>query len=320
MSWREKALELHHQGISWRQIAKQLNKPKSSVSDALRKIVKGYVKPSEIKGKNKQERMLLKTDEAHLSKPKILVLDVETSSIVLQAFSIWNVNASLDQIKEDWTLLSYSAGWYGSDEVFYDDVRYNKDIKDDSTLLPKLWELLDDADFVVCHNASFDTKSINTRFILNGMGKPSPYRIIDTLKIAKSNFRFTSNKLAYLTDKLCKDNKKLSHEKYAGFLLWKECLLGNMDAWEEMEKYNRMDVVSLKELLTILAPWDSRLPNLDIYNIDGFDKDEWVEVGYHTTNLGKYKKYQNKGTGVYKRGRENLLTKEQRSALLSNIV
>ena len=48
MSWREKALELHHQGMSWRQIAKNLNKPKSSVSDALRKMVKGYVKPSEV--------------------------------------------------------------------------------------------------------------------------------------------------------------------------------------------------------------------------------------------------------------------------------
>ena len=58
LSWKSKALELHHQGVSWRQIAKRLGKPKSSVSDYLRKEVKGYVKPSEVveKPTNKVKR------------------------------------------------------------------------------------------------------------------------------------------------------------------------------------------------------------------------------------------------------------------------
>ena len=50
--------------------------------------------------------------------------------------------------------------------------------------------------------------------------------------IAKECFGFTSNKLEYMTDKLCKKYKKLKHGKYAGFELWKECLHGNMDAWQ----------------------------------------------------------------------------------------
>ena len=42
--------------------------------------------------------------------------------------------------------------------------------------------------------------------------------------------------------------------------------------------------------------------------------------GFHYTNLGKYQKYRNKITGVQRRSRVNLLTKEKRDSLLANIV
>ena len=41
--------------------------------------------------------------------------------------------------------------------------------------------------------------------------------------------------------------------------------------------------------------------------------------GYHYSNLGKYKRYRNKITGVQRRSRVNLLPKEKRDSLLSNI-
>ncbi len=44
--WKELAITLAEQGMSWRKIAKYLEKPKSSVSDALRQHYKGYVKPN----------------------------------------------------------------------------------------------------------------------------------------------------------------------------------------------------------------------------------------------------------------------------------
>lgn len=317
MNWKEEALRMHKCGVSWRKIAKRLGKPKSSVSDFLRKEVKGYVKPSD-----RKQSTYLKKDVEHLSLPKILILDIETSSLMLQAFSIWNINASLDQIAEDWNILCWAARWYGSPEgeTIYREIEDKNNLRDDSGILEDLWHLIDEADFVVCHNAKFDTKKINSRFILNGYSKPSPYRIIDTLKIAKSQFGFTSNKLEYLTDKLCVKYKKLKHGKYAGFTLWKECLLGNLDAWLEMEKYNRYDVLSLDELLTVLSPWDNRLPNLALYTDEVLDNSEWEECGHAYTNLGKYVKYRNKTTGQYMRGRNNILSKEKRNSLLANIV
>lgn len=58
MSWKVRALGMHKDGISWRKIAANLGKSKSTVSDFLRKEVKGYVKPSEVVGKptNKVKR------------------------------------------------------------------------------------------------------------------------------------------------------------------------------------------------------------------------------------------------------------------------
>ena len=55
-----------------------------------------------------------------------------------------------------------------------------------------------------------DNKKLNARFMLNGMQPPSSFRNIDTKILAKRYFGFTSNKLAYLTDKLCKKYKKLN--------------------------------------------------------------------------------------------------------------
>ena len=55
-------------------------------------------------------------------------------------------------------------------------------------------------------------------------------------------------------------DKKLTHGKYPGFTLWKQCLLGNDEAWEEMKEYNIMDIISLEELYIKLRPWYSTHP------------------------------------------------------------
>lgn len=298
--WREQALELHSEGMSWRKIAKAIGKPKSTVSDYLRKELKPLNIP-----KN--------------STPRILLLDIETSSIVLNAWRLFNVNASLDQIEEDWNILSWSAKWLGDKEVVYRDIR-NGDPRDDSPILQELWDLVNEAHFIIAHNGrKFDMRKINARFILNGYSKPSPYRIIDTLEIARREFSFTSNKLEYLADKLNVKYKKLSHSEFAGYSLWKECMLGNMRAWEVMEEYNIHDVLALEEVYLTLSKWDSKLPVFDIYEED-IDISDWVHVDYFYTNLSKFKLFRNKVTGQFRRGRTNLLTKDQRSNILANVI
>lgn len=303
MNWKLEALEKAKQGESWRKIAKELGVSKSTVSDYLRKLFKHQLPES---SKNVS--------------PKILFFDIETAPLHAHLWSMWQQGVGLNQIESDWYMLSFCCKWAHSDEVFYYDQRNAADIEDDFELVSKLWDFLNEADIVVGQNSKrFDTKKANARFILNGLPKPSSYRQIDTMEIAKQQFGFTSNRLEYMTEKLCSTFKKSKHKKFAGHDLWSECLKGNLEAWQEMEEYNRLDVLSLEELYNVLSSWDNKLPNFDVYCDEILDMDMWEKDGFHYTQLGKYQRYRNKITGQQKRSRVNLLTKEKRESLLSNI-
>jgi hypothetical protein len=254
--------------------------------------------------------------------PKILLLDIETAPVLGYVWGLFDQNVGLEQIHTDWHVLSWSAKWLGApeDQVMYSDQRDAKNIEDDSKILRIIWDLLDEADVVLGQNSRrFDIKKLNARFLAHGFPPPSSYRQIDTLQIAKKNFALTSNKLAYMTDKLCTKYKKLDHAKFAGFKLWKECLAGNLEAWDEMKKYNMYDVLSLEELYTKLAPWDNSI-NLIVYSEDFINRcscgsSEFKASGFHYTNRTKYAKFTCKSCGKEHRETKNLLTKEKRAGM-----
>lgn len=187
---------------------------------------------------------------------KVLVVDVETAPLIAYVWDRKDVNIALNQIKEDWYVIAWAAKWFGHKKIFYMDNRKVWQSQDDKELLRNLWDLINEADILITQNGkNFDLPKLNARFILNGFPPPSPVRHLDTYKIARSTFGFTSNKLEYLTDKLNKRYKKLLHSKFPGMELWKECLKGNQAAWKEMEKYNKHDVLSTEELYETLKAW-----------------------------------------------------------------
>jgi DNA polymerase elongation subunit (family B) len=255
-------------------------------------------------------------------KPKVLIFDVETAPVLANVWSLWEQNIGLNQIKQDWFVLSWSAKWLGDSpsKVMYQDQRGRRNIEDDKELLKGIWKLLDEADVVITQNGKkFDSKKLNARFVINGMKPPSPYKHIDTVVIARKVFGFTSNKLEYMTNKLCKKYKKLKHNKFSGFELWKECLAGNPEAWEEMEKYNRYDVLSLEELYNILSPWDQTV-NFNLYHdeedsVCNCGSTKFTKRGYAYTSTGKYQRYVCNGCGAWSRSSDNEFTKEKRSSL-----
>lgn len=307
MNWKEEAFMLRKQGLSSRQIARQVGKGKSTINDLFKKFSEGM---QNIRDKHNGKQG-----------PKILFIDIETKPILAQVWRLFDQNVGLNQIQEDWSILSYCAKWKGSEDIIYEDLQGMDDFEDDSKLLSGLWKLMNEADFIVGQNSKrFDVKKINARLVLNGYPKPSTFRQIDTLEIAKRQFGFTSNKLEYMTDKLCKVYKKLTHKRYPGHMLWAECLKNNPLAWAEMKEYNINDVLSLEELYDILSSWDNSLPNFDVYVDEVLDMSEWVHDGYHYSNIGKYKRYRNVNTGVQRRSRVNELSKEKRDSLLGNIV
>lgn len=256
---------------------------------------------------------------------KILLLDIETAPLEADVWSLWNNNVGLNQVKHDWYILSWSAKWLGQRKIMYRDQRHAANIEDDSVILAELHALMDEADIVVAHNGDrFDVPKINARFIKAGLLPPSPYRQVDTLKIAKFSFKFTSNRLAYLGEFLNIPQKKLTHHRFPGHMLWTEVRKGNMKAWQEMERYNRADVLALEAVYLKLRAWDKRAPNAGPYvALDTEDGGHvcpicgsvhTVKRGFQYTQAGKFQRYQctNETCGAWSRDRINLLTKRQR--------
>lgn len=255
------------------------------------------------------------------NKPKILILDIETAPILAHVWGLWDQNVGLNQIKSDWHVLSWSAKWFGDKKIMYQDQRTSKSIEDDKKLLEGIWKLLDEADIIVTQNGkAFDQKKLFARFILNGMKPPSSFKHIDTKQIASRHFAFTSNKLEYLTSKLCTKHKKLKTKKFQGFELWKACLAGDKAAWNEMERYNKADVLSLEELYTKLIPWDSSI-NFALYSDEPVDicscgSKEFKRNGYCYTSVGKYQRHKCIKCGAELRSGHNEFSKEKRQSLL----
>lgn len=252
--------------------------------------------------------------------PKVLFVDIETAPILGYVWQLWDQNVGLNQIKSDWYVLSWSAKWLGDTKVMYADQRSSKDLENDKALLNGIWHLLDEADIVIWQNGrNFDHKKLNARFLLNNMTPPSSYKHIDTLEIAKKHFGFTSNKLEYMSDKLCVKYKKLQHKKFPGFEMWKECLARNVEAWREMEKYNKHDVLALEELYNKLIPWDSTI-NFNLWSdspeiVCKCGSKHFQKRGFTFTATGKFQKHRCVSCGAETRSRENLFDKEKKKSL-----
>lgn len=246
---------------------------------------------------------------------KELILDIETSPILAHVWSLWEANIGLNQISKDWHILSFSAKWRGEDKVYYYDQRSEEDISDDKNLLKELSKLINQADVIVGHNLDrFDIKKINARLILNNLKPLNQVKQVDTLKLAKKKFAFTSNRLEYLTSKLCTKYKKSNHKEFTGFELWLGCLRNDRKAWQEMERYNKLDVLSLEELYGKLLPFHDPVHR---NNYEALQKKQCEcgsslqKYGHYVTTKGKYQKYRCNECGRVFKGNKNLLSKEE---------
>lgn len=301
-----------------------------SIREAARLVLERESKESTIRGWVKNGLLgEVGGEQASISHiPRVLILDVETAPILAGIWSLWNSYAGLNQIHNDWFILSAAAKWLGAppEEMFYKDMRGKVKTEDDTEILDMLWKLLDEADVVLTQNGiHFDIPKIKARMVLKGYKPFSPVKHIDTLQIAKKEFKFTSNKLAYMTDKLCTIYKKLDHGKFAGYELWAEMMKDNEEAWLECQEYNSYDVLSLEELYSKLAPWDSRHVNFNLFtedteNVCRCGSHAVKEDGFAYTGVSKFQQYRCLDCGATTRGRVNLFSKEKRASLHMNVL
>ena len=189
---------------------------------------------------------------------KILFIDIETSPNIAYVWGAWKQNIGQNQWLKKGHIMSFAAKWLGEDEITYVDNRTG----DDRVIVAIIYQLLHEADIVVAHNGQkFDLPVIIGRGVVHNYIPPSPYFVVDTYQTARRELRLVSNSLANLCEELDLPRKE-EHKKFPGFRLWLECLKGNEEAWDEMEEYNRADVVSLEALYFRLLPYIRNHPNV----------------------------------------------------------
>jgi hypothetical protein len=244
---------------------------------------------------------------------KILILDIETSPNIAYVWRFWKENVGAKQVLENGTMLSFAAKWLGDSTVFYEDVEHQSELE----MLTVLFRLLDEADIVVAHNGDkFDLPHIQGRGLVLGLPPPSPYKTVDTVKVARYEFNFPSNSLEYLSNVLSLKVKKGGHKKFPGFELWLGVLAGNPEAWAEMKEYNIDDILALEELYLKMRPYMRRHPNTGVFD-DHSDpvcpkcsSNDIHWRGYAHTNVGRYHRFQCNVCGGWGRSRTSILTKD----------
>lgn len=243
-----------------------------------------------------------------MSKPKILFMDIETSPILGYTWGIWQQDVI--QVKDDWQILSIGWKWLGEKTVHVigqDDLPgYKPGVVDDAKSMRHIHKLLDEADIVIGHNSDqFDIKKMNARMIVHNLPPPSPFRSIDTKKIAKRYGAFTSNRLG----SLAKDLDISLKSSPGGFETWLGCMAGDPKAWRRMKKYNKLDIPPLEDLYIKLRPWIDNHPGLNIYSNrpDACPRcggNKLQARGYRMTKVQKYQRFKCLSCGGWCSGRK----------------
>lgn len=253
---------------------------------------------------------------------RILHLDIETAPKRAYVWGLWKQNVGTNQIISDWYMLTWSAKWDGEEQVYGERLSATQAVKeDDKALLLSLRDLLEEADVVVGHNGDkFDVPSINTRFVVNGITPPTPYRTIDTLKVAKRKFKFSSNRLDYIGQVLGVGRKIDT----GGFELWEKCITGDENALEEMLNYNKQDVILLEGVYHRMLPFINNHPNHGVVSggtvCPSCGSEHVIKKGLHHTNISSFQRYKCKDCGAPSRARINLRDKEDMAATLIGVV
>lgn len=198
------------------------------------------------------------TRRVRQQKVRVLVIDIENSPNLAHVWSLWNNNVSLAQLQEAGQVISFAAKWLGDKQVIF-----KSDFHDGhDAMVAEAYRLINEADMVIGYNSQgFDMKHLNREFLEAGFPPPTPYKNIDLLHAVKKAFKFPSNKLDYVVQKL-KIGAKTAH---TGHVLWVQCMAGDAKAWALMKKYNIMDIKVTEKLYYRILPWIEKHPHIGMY-------------------------------------------------------
>lgn len=228
--------------------------------------------------------------------PRILTWDIETSPALADVWQLFDVNVSLNQLREVSSVICFAAKFIGEKKIhFHSDHHDGHDV-----MVGKAWELLNEADAVVSFNGKgFDTKHINREFVLAGATPPAGFIEVDLYTVIRNKFKFQSGKLQHVSQQLGLGSKTAHH----GHELWQQCLAGDEKAWALMRKYNINDVKLTEDLYHRLLPWipPSMHPNQLLFGGAGecpkCNKGPLQKRGLRSTTTALFQRFQCQSCG-----------------------
>jgi predicted RNA-binding Zn-ribbon protein involved in translation (DUF1610 family) len=245
---------------------------------------------------------------------KTLIYDLEVSPIL--GWNYEKYESNMVAMEHDYFLLSVAYKWLGEKQVHVlalpDYKTYKKDRYDDKELVKDFHKVLSEAQIVIGHNmARFDERKVNARMVLNGLDCPSHRQVIDTLRVARSKFAFTSNKLADLAEYLQIPQGKM----HVDSAQWIKAIHGDMKTWDHIKKYNKRDIEVTEQVYLKLRSYMTNHPNMNIDSNDPFacptcGHDDLIKRGPRITKSGYKHHYQCKGCGSYCSTRTSTITTE----------
>ena len=177
------------------------------------------------------------------TKRKRLYFDIETSPNIGFFWTAgFKLNISTESIIKERAIICICYKWE-EDKVTHS---LNWDSKqNDKKMLQEFIKVANEADELVGHNGDkFDLAWVRTRCLFHRLEMFPTYTTIDTLKVARSKFKFNSNKLNYIAQYL-----GIGEKIHTEYNLWKDIVL-NKDkvAMDKMIKYCKMDVILLEKV------------------------------------------------------------------------
>lgn len=228
---------------------------------------------------------------------RILYIDLETTPVLGYVWRAYE--DSLLHVEKDFGILCFAYAWDNEPVQVVSRSKYTE-----RQVVRQLWKLFDEAEVIVAQNGDkFDIKVSNALFMRYGFAPPSPYKTVDTLKLAKKYFKFTKNNLDFLASSLLGEGKHSTDKS-----LWFRCMDGDKEAFIDMELYCEQDVALLRRIYLKFRGWHTGHPNANLYNGTTHKcpncGGDTQKRGYMMTRVGVYQRYQCKKCAAWSKGQK----------------
>lgn len=189
------------------------------------------------------KRELEKKEKKLITKRRRLFFDIETSPNIGMFWDAgFKKTIDYSNILKERAIICICYKW--EDEKVTNELHWDSK-QCDKKMLQSFIKVANEANELVGHNGDkFDLAWIRTRCLFHRIEMFPKYTTFDTLKIARSKFRFNSNRLNYIANFL-----GIGKKKHTEFDLWKRiCLSNDKKAMDAMIDYCKHDVILLEKV------------------------------------------------------------------------